>query len=47
MEFIDARSSLTGAELNLNVTRFSVLARQAELDYATASGSLPLAATPN
>jgi outer membrane protein TolC len=47
VEFIDARSSLTGAELNLNVTRFSVLARQAELDYATASGSLPLAATPN
>ncbi len=45
VEFIDARSSLTGAELNLNVTRFSVLARQAELDYATASGTLPLAAT--
>jgi len=43
VEFIDARSSLTSAELNLNVTRFSVLARQAELDYATASGSLPLA----
>jgi outer membrane protein len=42
VEFIDARSSLTGAELNLNVTRFEVLARQAELDYATASGTLPL-----
>jgi outer membrane protein len=42
VEFIDARESLTRAELNLNVTRFSVLARQAELDYATASGSLPL-----
>ncbi len=42
VEFIDARSSLTGAELNLNVTRFEVLARQAELDYATAAGSLPL-----
>ena len=42
MEFIDARSSLTGAELNLNVTRFEVLARQAELDYATAAGILPL-----
>jgi outer membrane protein len=42
VEFIDARSSLTGAELNLNVTRFSVLARQAELDYATAAGTLPL-----
>jgi len=47
VEFIDARSSLTRAELNLNVTRFSVLARQAELDYATASGTLPLAATSN
>jgi outer membrane protein TolC len=47
VEFIDARSSLTSAELNLNVTRFSVLARQAELDYATAAGNLPLpAATP-
>jgi outer membrane protein TolC len=42
VEFIDARSSLTGAELNLNVTRFDVLARQAELDYATAAGTLPL-----
>ncbi len=42
VEFIDARSSLTGAELNLNVTRFEVLARQAELDYATAAGTLPL-----
>jgi outer membrane protein len=43
VEFIDARSSLTGAELNLNVTRFQVLARQAELDFATAAGNLPLA----
>ncbi len=42
VEFIDARSTLTGAELNLNVTRFDVLARQAELDYATAAGTLPL-----
>jgi outer membrane protein TolC len=42
VEFIDSRSSLTGAELNLNVTRFEVLARQAELDYATAAGTLPL-----
>ena len=42
VEFIDARSSLTSAELNLNVTRFEVLARQAELDYATAAGTLPL-----
>jgi len=45
VEFIDARSSLTGAELNLNVTRFEVLARQAELDYATAAGTLPLDAS--
>ncbi len=42
VEFIDARSSLTGAELNLNVTSFELLARQAELDYATAAGTLPL-----
>ena len=47
VEFIDARSSLTSAELNLNVTRFDVLARQAELDYATANGNLPLAAMGN
>ena len=46
VEFIDARSSLTGAELNLNVTRFEVLARQAELDYATAAGTLPLECLP-
>jgi outer membrane protein TolC len=42
VEFIDSRNSLTSAELNLNVTTFEVLARQAELDYATASGTLPL-----
>jgi outer membrane protein TolC len=42
VEFIDARSSLTSAELNLNVTLFDLLARQAELDYATAAGTLPL-----
>ena len=42
VEFIDARSTLTSAELNLNLTRFEVLARQAELDYATAAGTLPL-----
>jgi outer membrane protein len=46
VEFIDARSSLTGAELNLNVTRFEMLARQAELDYATAAGTLPLETSP-
>lgn len=42
VEFIDARSTLTGAELNLNLTRFDVLARRAELDYATSSGDLPI-----
>lgn len=42
VEFIDARSALTRAELNLNVTTFELLARQAELDYATAAGTLPL-----
>jgi outer membrane protein TolC len=45
VEFVDARSSLTGAELNLNVTRFDLLARQAELDYATAAGHLPTIGT--
>ncbi len=42
VEFIDARSALTAAELNLNVTRIRLLAQQAELDYATAAGPLPL-----
>ena len=42
VEFIDSRNSLTSAELNLNVTLFDLLARQAELDYATASGTLPI-----
>jgi outer membrane protein TolC len=42
VEFIDSRNTLTSAELNLNVTLFDLLARQAELDYATASGSLPI-----
>ena len=42
VEFIDARSALTGAELNHNVTRFDVLARRAELEYATSAGDIPL-----
>lgn len=42
VEFIDARSTLTGAELNHNVTRFNVLARRAELEYATSAGDIPL-----
>ena len=44
VEFIDARSALTGAEMNLNVTRFDLLSRQAELDYATAAGVVPIEA---
>ncbi|MBV6415908.1 MAG: hypothetical protein CMLOHMNK_00431 [Steroidobacteraceae bacterium] len=42
VEFIDARSTLTGAELNLNVTRFALLAREADLDYVTSAGALPV-----
>jgi outer membrane protein TolC len=42
VEFIDARSALTSAELNHNLTRFNVLARRADLEYATSSGELPL-----
>ena len=41
-EFLDARTSLTNAELNLNLTRFTVLSDAADLEYATASGVLPL-----
>lgn len=46
VEFIDARSTLTRAELNYNVTHFEVLARRAELDYATSTGDLPLEPGP-
>lgn len=42
VEFIDARSTLTSAELNYNLTRFNVLARRADLEYATSSGALPI-----
>jgi len=41
-EFLDARNSLTTAELNLNLTRFAVLSETAELEYTTANGVLPL-----
>nr|MBX2818582.1 TolC family protein [Rhodothermaceae bacterium] len=34
--FLDARTTLTEAELNLNITRYDVLIRQAELEYVTA-----------
>ena len=39
VEFLDSRTSLTAAELNLNAVRFQLLARQAELDYATGAPS--------
>lgn len=35
VEFLDTRTSLTAAELNLLATRLELLARQAELDYVT------------
>lgn len=38
VEFIDARTTLTSAELNLNLTRFDVLVRLAELRAALGSG---------
>ena len=41
-EFLDARNSLTTAELNLNLTRFAVLSETAEMEYTTANGVLPL-----
>jgi outer membrane protein TolC len=40
--FLDARTTLTDAELNRSITRFELLARLAELEYATAR--YPLAA---
>ena len=42
VEFIDARSTLTSAELNHNLTRYNVLSRRAELEYATSAGDIPL-----
>jgi outer membrane protein TolC len=41
VEFLDARNTLTAAQLNLNVTRFELIGRGAELDHATGSGDLP------
>jgi outer membrane protein len=37
-EFLDARSTLTSAELNLNVTRYAALIEAAQLEFTTASG---------
>jgi outer membrane protein TolC len=42
VEFVDARSTLTSAELNHNLTRYDAIARRAELEYATSSGELPV-----
>jgi outer membrane protein TolC len=39
LEFLDARSEMTGAELNRNLTYYTLLARRAE--YAWARGDLP------
>jgi outer membrane protein len=41
-EFLDARSALTNAELNLSVTRYAALIEAAQLDYATADGVVSL-----
>jgi outer membrane protein TolC len=38
VEFLDARNTLSNAELNLNLTRFDGLIRRAEYEYATAAG---------
>lgn len=38
VEFLDARNTLSNAELNLNLTRFDELIRRAEYEYATAAG---------
>jgi outer membrane protein TolC len=37
-EFLDARSTLTSAELNLNVTRYAALIEAAQLEYTTGGG---------
>ena len=36
VEFLDARNTLSNAELNLNLTRYDALIRRAEYEYATA-----------
>ncbi|MEO0858768.1 MAG: TolC family protein [Bacteroidota bacterium] len=38
--FVDARTALTSAELNLNVTRYALLARLADLEFAVGSAVL-------
>ena len=41
VEFLDARNTLTAAQLNLNLTRFDLIQGRVELDHATGSGELP------
>jgi outer membrane protein TolC len=41
VEFIDARNTLTQAELNLNLTRFELLERELELERVTGTAQLP------
>ncbi len=43
VEFLDARSTLTSAELNRNLTQFEFLSRKAELDFALGVAPEPLA----
>ena len=45
VEFLDARTAATAAHQGLNTTRFELLQRTAELDYATGSGELPMLRT--
>ena len=41
VEFLDARNALTSAQLNLNVTRYDIASRRAELEHATGGAELP------
>jgi len=46
VEFLDARNAQIAAALNLNLLRFSLLERSAELDYATGTADWPASARP-
>lgn len=41
-EFLDARTAATAAQQGLNIARFELLQRLADLDHATGSGELPI-----
>ena len=47
VEFLDARSTLTNAELNRNLTQFEFLIRKAELDFAVGISPGPTASEPS